>query len=112
MGLSVADGVNRILKNVKVVVPLKYVSSFFKSLEMRLIICKIHLEIYWTKNCVMSNISGVTIFHITSTKLYVPIAPLTSKNIAALRKQLDQGFKRSIYWNEFKTKIETKQANN
>ena len=40
---------------------------------MPLINCKIHLELIWTKDCVMFNIVGVTIFKITSTKLYVPI---------------------------------------
>ena len=34
---NVTDGNNRSLKNVKVVVPLKYLCNFFKSLEMPLI---------------------------------------------------------------------------
>ena len=45
-----ADGNDRSLKNTKIVVPLKY---FFRSLEMPLINCKIHLELNWTNNCVM-----------------------------------------------------------
>ena len=32
-------GGNRVLKNTKVVVPLKYLSNFFRSLEMSLINC-------------------------------------------------------------------------
>ena len=40
-----ADGNDRSLKNVKIVVPLKYLSNFFRSLEMPLINCKIHLEL-------------------------------------------------------------------
>ena len=47
------DGKNRSLKNVKTVVPLKYLSNFFRSLEMPLINCKIHLELNWNNNCVM-----------------------------------------------------------
>ena len=43
------------------------------SLEMLLINCKIHLELNWTKNCVMSDINGETIFKITNTKLHVSI---------------------------------------
>ena len=31
--------------NVKIVVPLKYLSNFFRSLEMPLINCKINLEL-------------------------------------------------------------------
>ena len=39
-----ADGNDRSLKNTKIVVSLKYLSIFFRSLEMLLINCKIHLE--------------------------------------------------------------------
>ena len=48
-----ADGNDRSLKNTKIVVPLKYLSNFFRSLEMPLINCKIHLELNWNNNCVM-----------------------------------------------------------
>ena len=48
-----ADGNDRSLKNTKIVVPLKYLSTFFRSLEMPLIGCKIHLELNWNNNCVM-----------------------------------------------------------
>ena len=37
-------------RNVKVVVPLKYLSNFFRSLEMSLINCKIKLNSTWKKN--------------------------------------------------------------
>ena len=40
--------------NVKVVVPLKYLSNFFRSLEMPLINCKIKLNLTWKKECVLS----------------------------------------------------------
>ena len=39
-------------RNVKVVVPLKYLSNFFRSLEMPLINCKIKLNLTWEKKCV------------------------------------------------------------
>ena len=48
-----ADGNDRSLKNAKIVVSLKYLSNFFRSLEMPLINCKIHLELNWNNNCVM-----------------------------------------------------------
>ena len=47
---------NGVFKDVKIAVPLKYLSNFWKSLEMLLINCKIHLELNWTKDCVMSTI--------------------------------------------------------
>ena len=46
------DGNDRSLKNTKIVVSLKYLSIFFKSLEMPLINFKIHLELNWNNNCV------------------------------------------------------------
>ena len=62
---------NGVFKNLKIVVPLKYLSNFFRSLEMPLVNCKIHLELNWTKNCVMSIIDGVTTFKIKNTKFYI-----------------------------------------
>ena len=54
-----------------------------------------------------------TTFQITSTKLYVPIVTLSTKDNVNLTKQLTEGFKRSVYWNEYKSKIETEaDANN
>ena len=62
----------------------------------------------------MSSVAGATRFKITSTKLYVPIVTLSTEDNVNLAKQLNKGFKRSVYWNEFKLKIETKNldANN
>ena len=79
---------HRLFTNAKIVVPLKYLSNFFKILGMPLINCKIHLELNWTKNFVMSSIAGATTFKITSTKLYVPIVTLSTKDKANLTKQL------------------------
>ena len=42
-------------RNVKIVVPLKYLSNFFRSLEMPLINCKIKLNITWKRESVLSN---------------------------------------------------------
>ena len=100
--------------NVKIVVPLQYLSNFFRSLEIPLINCKIHLELSWTKDCVLSSVDNdpKTSFKITSAKLYVPIVTLSTKDNVDLTKQLNQGFKRSVYWNEYNSKIETKDADN
>ena len=69
---------------------------------MPLINCKIHLK-NSTKNCVMSNIGVNTTFKITST--------LSTKDKVNLTKQLNEEFKRSVYWNKYKSKIDTKPAN-
>ena len=58
----------------------------------------------------MSSVAGASTFQITNTILYVPIVTLSTKNNVTLRKQLYEGFKRSIYWNEYKSKIETKET--
>ena len=79
---------------------------------MPLINCKIHLELNWTKDCIMSSVAGATTFQIRSTKLYVPIVTLSTKDNVNLTKQLNEGFKRSVYWNEYKSYIETKTADN
>ena len=76
---------------------------------MPLINCKIHLELNWCKDCVMSSVVGVTEFKITNTKLHVPIVTLSSKYNAKLVKLLEEGFKSPVYWNEYQTKIESKK---
>ena len=58
----------------------------------------------------MSNIAAATKFKITSTKLYVPVVTLSTKDNVNLTKQLNEGFKRSTYWNECKSKIEIEEA--
>ena len=60
----------------------------------------------------MSSIAVVTTFKITSAKLYVSIVTLSIKDNVYLTIKLNEGFKRSVYWNEYKSKIETKPANN
>ena len=106
------DGNDRSLKNTKIVVPLNYLSNFFRSLKMPLINCKTHLELNWNDNCVMygaiTYVGGdnandrETKFQITSTKSYVPVVILSTKDKENLKKQLDEGFKRPVYWNEYK----------
>ena len=48
--------------NVKIVVPLKYLSNFFRSLEMPLINCKVKLNLTWIKECVLSTDAGDAVF--------------------------------------------------
>ena len=60
----------------------------------------------------MFSIAVETIFKITNTESYVPIVTLSTKDNENLAKQLNEGFKRPVYWNEYKTKIESKKLNN
>ena len=105
------------VNNVKLVVPLKYVSSFFRSLEMPLANCRIDLELTWHKDCIISSVNAaagqVVSFMITNTELYVPVVvSLSTKDNNNLTKQLNDGFKRSIYWNQYVSKPFTEQAAN
>ena len=95
-------GVRRL--NVKVVVPLKYLSNFFRSLEMPLINCKIKLNLTWKKECVFSTGAGKTVFIINDRKLYVLVVTLSKEDNKDFIEQQNKGFQRSIYWKEYKTK--------
>ena len=98
----VANNIARI--NVKVVVPLKYLSNFFRSLEMPLINCKIKLNLTWKKECVLLTDDGNAVFIINDTKMYVPVVALSKEDNKDFFEQQNKGFQRSIYWNEYKTK--------
>ena len=69
---------------------------------MPLINCKVELSLRWYKNCILSNVAGNSIFKITDAKLYVPTVTIKTEDNAKLSKLLTEGFKRSVYWNEYK----------
>ena len=85
---------------VKIAVPLKYLSNFWRSLEMPLINCKVELSLKWYQTCLLTAATTVT-FKITDAKLYVPIVTFTAEDNSKLTKLLNEGFKRLIYWNEY-----------
>ena len=68
LGNPVLDG-NNAKRSVKVVVPLKYLSNFFRSLEMPLINFKIKSNLTWKKECVLSTDAGAAVFIINDTKI-------------------------------------------
>ena len=103
LGNPVLDG-NIAKRSVKVVVPLKYLSNFFRSLEMPLINCKIKLNLTWKKECVLSTDAGDAVFIINDTKMYVPVVTLSKEDNKDFIEQQNKGFQRSIYWNEYNTK--------
>ena len=105
---NVADGIVRL--NVKVVVPLKYLSNFFRSLEMPLISCKIKLNLTSKKECVLSTDGGNAAFIINDTKMYVQVVTLSKEDNKSFIEQQNKRFQRSIYCNEYKTKGQDKDA--
>ena len=58
-------------KDVEIMVPLKYLSNFWRTLEMPLINCEIDLMLRWSSTCVITNSTSAGSFAITDTKLYV-----------------------------------------
>ena len=69
---------------VKIAVPLKYLSNFWRSLEMPLINCEFELSLTWNKNCILSSVADDSNFAITDTKLYVPVVTLKTEGNAKL----------------------------
>ena len=99
-------------KNVKIIVSLKYLSTFLRSFEMPLINCEINLILTESHICVLSNAAAqAATLAITDTKFYVPVETLSTQDNAKLLLQLKSGFKRTLNWNKYQSKV-TKQAVN
>ena len=88
---------------VKIALPLKYLSNFWRLLEIPLINFKVELSLSWNENCILTSLDdGNPTFTITDAKLYVPVVTLSIKDNDKLKKLLSEGFKRSVYWNKYK----------
>ena len=66
------------VKDANTVAPLKYLSNFWRSLEMPLINCKVFLELNWIEECILSSAGDSAKFATTGAKLHVPIVTLSS----------------------------------
>ena len=85
--------------------------------------CKIELKLKRTKYCVLSaagngnvindndNANNV-IFTVKDTKPYVPLVTFSAIDNQKLSQLVSKGFERSVYWNEYKTKRESKNKTN
>ena len=93
-------------KNVEIMVPLKYLSNFWRTLEMPLINCEVNLILTWSSNCVITNSTGAGTFEITDTKLYATVVTLSIQENAKLLQQLKSSFKRVFNWNKYLSKSE------
>ena len=116
--------------DVKIVIPLKYLSNFRKSLNIPLIKCEVELILTWFKICVLidksrrdgnyganpinrkiANPKNAT-FQITDTKLYVPVVTLSKENDIKLLEKLKSGLKRTIKWNKYRSQMSVQSNNN
>ena len=96
-------------KDVEVMVPLKCLSNFWRTLEMPLINCEVNLILTWSSSCVLIGTSipnENATFGITDTKLYVPVVTLSTQENTKFFQQLKSGFKRVINWNKYLSKPE------
>ena len=102
-GKTPADGNE---KDVEIVVPLKYLSNFWRTLKMPLINCEVDLILTWSSSCIITNSAGAGTFKITDAKLYVPVVTLSTQDNSKLFHQLNSGFKRTVNWNKYLSKPE------
>ena len=90
----------------EVVIPLKDLSNFWRSLNVPLTNCEVELILTWSKNCILVDMTerdaegdnpaivaptGLE-FKITETKLYDPVVTLSKENDTKLLGQLKTGF--------------------
>ena len=93
-------------KDVEIMIPLKYLSNFWRTLEMPLINCEINLILTWSSTCLITESNGAGTFAITDTKLYVPVVTLSTQENTKFLQQLKSDFKRVINWNKYLSKPE------
>ena len=97
------------IDNVEIMVPLKYLSNFWRTLELPLINWEVEFILTWSAGCVIiyTDVANqVPTFTITETNLYVPVVTLSTQDNAKLLPQLKSGFKRTISWNKYLSKPE------
>ena len=88
------------VKYTKIAVRLKCLSNFWRSLEMPLMNCKVHLKLMRIEDCILSSTGNSAKFGIKDANLRVPIVTF-SANSVNFTKQLSKGFKRSANWNSY-----------
>ena len=97
--------------HVEIMVPLKYLGNFWRTLEMPLTDCEVNFILTWSITCVITGSTGARTFAIKGTKLYVLVVTLLTQCNAKLRLQLKSGFKRVINWNKYLSKRESLRQN-
>ena len=111
--------------------PLKYLSSFWRTLDIPLINCEVSLTLASSENCVITSkatgeadldfdpaVAGINnptnvVFKITDCAFYVPVVTLSAEDDNKLLEQLKTGFKRTIKWNKYRSEMsnQTKENN-
>ena len=76
-------------KDIEIMIPLKYLSNFWRTLEMSLINCEVNLILTWSSTGTLKT---------NDTKLYLPVVTLSTQENSKLLQQLKSGFKRTVNW--------------
>ena len=116
--------------DIKMVVPLKYLSNFRRILDIPLINSEVSLTLTWSDNCVIRSKTKIdpdpdanpavdeinapknATFKIKDTKLYVPVVTLSTENDSKHLEQLKTILKRTIKWNKYRSEMSNQAANN
>ena len=84
-------------------VPLKYLNNFWRTLETPLINCEVNLILTWSSTCVITNSAGSETFKITDKKLHFPAVTLSTQDNSKLLQQLKSGLNIKFWlnWNKY-----------
>ena len=107
--LTNQTGNNETTDDIEIMVSLKYLSNFWRFLEMHLINCEINLILIWSANWVIVYIdvaNKAAAFEINVTKLSVQVVTLSTQDSAKLLPQLKSGFKRTTNSNKYLSRPE------
>ena len=102
----------------EVVISLKHLRNFWRTLNIPLVNCEIELILTWSKNCVLANmIPAITAptaleFQITEANMHVPVVTLSKENDKHFLEQLKSGFKRTVKWNKYRSQMTIQPKNN
>ena len=109
--------------DTEAVVPLKYLSNFWRSLDLSLINCEINIDLRWAKNCLICEVSRTaavaadnpveattrsnSTFQINNTKHNVPVVALPINNNIKFLENIKRRFRRTVSWNKYRSETTT-----
>ena len=95
-------------KDIEIIAPLKHQNNFWRTLEMLVINCEINLILTLFGNCVIAfiaNANEAATLSVTDTKVFVPVVTLSTEDNEKKLQQLKSGFKRTVNWNKYQSKV-------
>ena len=125
---------NKNISDAEVLAPLKYLSNFWRSLDLPLINCEVEIDLSWSKKCIKSEIlvtpaiagnpnvrppfqarearqtTGAT-FQLNNLKLCVSFIILSINGDIKFLENVKQGFKRTLSWSKYRSEITTQPKN-